>query len=578
MHVLRNFLANAATRGALAWDEHVAVGALNERRLQALSLFWVPDGIGPHDSQGGGGVQFENDYELMDDLFHQIERLEGSFDEIRKALEAGVDREKKRLLDPRRHGESNLPGLDVYIIAQPTSPDMIGLIRNLTEPAMDKLAADRSFETAQATTLLNFIQIFDFEDYWGARMERVRATLRRMIDEGPEAIQRGRPAVGRVYVFDNNTASGDAHADLAPKQEVVLFLEYLLLENIRSEPEAKVFFERQHMNMAPLCSVGIRVVERSSGMLRRLAAAAFAHEWLDYLASTQSVETHESPFNDLVKPFRGEHLAQIVGEPELRSGAASEIAAVERELLGLSADDEKWAENLREAAERKTEKAAIERLSRRSGARSSKLSKDALKRFRDEIEPTITAAIQERQSTLTLGTVIAELQSLEKEFSAAALAAKASEPAAAPTDAPFAEAARMRQEYLLYRSRQVQTAAMRSKFWPRAAVVFAIAFSPLLLRGLNVDPISGTVPTWVLAPVCAAILALAFWFFGRGSMQPSLDRIAERARQFYTDPEQGRLMERVRQIARSPMVAGRIEAYTDLLVHGLKQYALYGRR
>ncbi len=572
IHILRNFLASAATRGALAWDEEVAVGAVNERRLQALSLFWAPDGIGPRDANAGAGNAFENDYELMEDLFSQIERLEGSFDEIRKRLEEGVEREKRRLLDPRRHGESNLPGLDVYIIAHPTSPDMIGLIRNLTEPAMDKLSSDRSFETAQSSTKLNFIHILDFDGYWEPRMERVRATLRRMIDEGSEAISRGKPAAGRVYVFDSATASGPRRL-ISRQQEAVLLLEFLLLENIRSHPTGKVFFERQHAGLSPLCSVGIRVMERSSGLLRRLAAAAFAHGWLDYLASTQRIEAQEPPFDELVKPFRGESLSRMIGEPELRASAASEIAQLEHALLALPPDDEKWTERLRQCAEHGTE-AAIQRLSRRSGARSADLSRVALKRFLVEIEPTITAALQERNSALTIGTVIAELQSLENEFAAASAAAKPAGPAAAPAEAPFIEAGRMQQEYLLHRSRQVQTSAMKSKLWPRVAVVFAIAFSPMLLRGVAVDPINGAVPPWVLAPVCAATLGLAFWFLGRRSMQPSLDRTAERARQFYTDPEQGRLSERVRQIVRAASVAGRIETYTDLLVHGLKQYAL----
>jgi hypothetical protein len=572
MRMLRNFLASAATRGVLVWDEEGVVGSLNERRLQALSLFWIPEKIGSRDGQPAENAQFESDYELMDDLFRQIEVMDGTFADIRTALEEGVDTEKKRLLDPRRHGETNMPGLDVFILAQPTSQDMIGLVRNLTEPSMSKLASDPSFETAHATSLLNFIQIFDFEDYWAPRMEPVREALRRMIDENRGAISSGRPTVGRMYIFDGNTAAGRRTA-ISRQQEAILFLEFLLLEDLRVHPDAKAFFERQYANMPPLCSIGIRVVERSSGLLRRLAAAAFARSWLDYLVTTQSIDKQDSPFFDLVKPFRDDNLGRIVGEQEMRSAARMEISQVESALLALSADQADWEERLRELATRQTE-SAIQRLSRKSGEQSATPSRVALKNFRDEIEQNITSAMQQRSPALTLGSVIDELQSLEDEFASVALEAKPSEDRPAPSTAPFVEASRMQREYFLYRSRQVQTAAMKTTWWPRIAIFFAVAFSPLMMRGFANGPMNDLMPSWVLAPLCALILGAVFWYFGRQFMQPALSSTAERARAFYTDHERGRLSERVRQVANSGNVAGRIEGYADLLVYGTKQYVL----
>jgi hypothetical protein len=570
--MLRTFLANAAARGALVWDEEGVVGSLNERRLQALSLFWAPDRIGSRESQSLEGIQFENDYELMDDLYRQIVRLEGTFEDIRKALELGVDAEKKRLLDPRRHGATNMPGLDVYVIAQPSTQDTLGLVRNLTEPAMARLASDPSFETAQSMALLTFIQIFDFEDYWAPTMSPVRDALRRMIDEDRMAIPSGRPAVGRIYIFDGNTSAG-RRGSTSRRQEAILFLEFLLLEDVRSQPDAKAFFERQHVGMPPLCSIGIRVVERSSGLLRRLAAAAFAHGWLDYIGSSQTIDAPESPFLDLVKAFRGERLAEIVGEHQLRNAALGELARIEQALLAIPADQADWADQLRESAARLTE-SAIQRLSQLSGAQSAILSRGPLRDFREGIEPTITAALQERSPAMTLGSTIDELQRLEDEFAGVALSAKPSEAVPAQSDSSFAAAEQMQREYFLFRTRQVQTAATRIRWWPRIAIVFAIAFSPLMVRGFADTPVKGLMASWLLAPLCAIVLGLIFWQFGRKLMQPALSRTAERAREFYTDPERGRLSERVRQVARSASVAGRIEGYTGLLVYGLKQYAL----
>ncbi|MGA9069067.1 MAG: hypothetical protein WB424_02360 [Terracidiphilus sp.] len=571
MQVLRSFLAGAAMRGALPWDEDLAVGALNERRLQGISLFWVPDEIGSRDPQQVAAQQDENNYELMDDLFHQINRLQGGAEEIRSGLAEGVEREMKRLLDPSRHGGSSHPGLDIYMLAQPTSADAIGLIRNYTELAMEKLAGDRLFDTATNTALLHIIDIFDFEDYWSPEMEPVRGTLQRTIDEGSVAIANGQPAAGRVYVFDSHTASGTRTA-ASRKQEVVLFLEFLLLEDIRSNPSARIFFEPQNRNVPPLCSIGIRAVERSSGMLRRMAAAAFAHEWLNYLASAQSPEGRKQSFEELLQPFRGEKLSQLVGEAQLRAAALREIAAAEEALLASSMESDRWVEQLRAAAIKRADE-AIQRLSRHSGAQSAEAARVVMEQFREWIEPTVSMAIEDGNPVLPLGTVIAELQQLEMEFTRAVQ--DATPVGGVPVDdGLWVDASRMQLEYRRFLSRQVQTAGTKRELWPRLAVIFAVAFTPLLLRGLSASLISTLMPAWALASTCALTLALIFWLTGRKLIQPALESAAERAREYYIDPAQGRLAERVRRIARSGLVAGRIEAYTDQLAHGLRQNLL----
>ncbi len=571
LSVLRNFLASAATRGALAWDDDVVVGALNERTLKSLSLFWVPDTMDELHGRPMGALTGDDGYELMDDLFHQIEILDGTFDKIRTDLAERVAAARTRLLDAGRHGERDMPQLDVIVVAQPTSQDMVGLIRNLTEPAIANLAADPSFQTAQANSLLNFIQVFDFEDYWSPEMDEVRLALRRMIDEGNESSQEAPPVAGLTYLFDGNTPAGRRTA-ASRQQEIVLFLQFLLLENIRSSPDARIFFEPSRQG-ACVCSIGIRVVERSSESLRRLAAAAFAHGWLEHMESGESFDAGNSAFDELVAPWRTANLAAIVGESGLRAAVAAEIDSVERTLLAYAPTELDQASSLQDLAFRETE-AAILRLSRRGAAQSLKLSREDIESFRERIDRAIVAALQERSPALTLRAVIDELQHLEQEFATAATAANPPAQQTTPAGSPFEEAVAMRREYALYLARQVQLASLKTRWWPRAAILFAVAFVPVLLAGLTGGPLDGAMSPWILALLASASLGVLFWQFGSMLLHPALRATAERGRDFYTDPDRGRIAERIRRAVRSAAVAGKISAYADFLAGGIKQHAL----
>ena len=51
LHCLQALLAGAAARGELAWDNHPHIGSINEKRLSALALFWIPDVLGLEEQQ-----------------------------------------------------------------------------------------------------------------------------------------------------------------------------------------------------------------------------------------------------------------------------------------------------------------------------------------------------------------------------------------------------------------------------------------------------------------------------------------------------------------------------------------------
>jgi hypothetical protein len=572
LRVMHSFLAGAAARGALVWDQQDSVGALNERRLHSLSLLWVPDTFPFPEQQVSADLLGHSGYELMDDLYSQVQEVSGTADEIKARLADLADEEKRRLLDARRRNQANIAGLDVIVIAQPTREEIVGAVRDLIEPVMVRLASDPGFATVQegSDALLNFMEILDFDEYWSPRMEPVRYALQLALQQHDEGLAAGRPTVGRVYLFDGNTAGGHRSAE-SRLQEVVLLLELLLLEGLRESPDTRTLYRRERLSIPPVCTVGVRVVERSSGLLRRLAAAAFARGWLAHIGSAGKAKTRVSPFAELLDNFRGGKLSASIGESALTGAASQEIARVGDALLAISPDEADWGDRLTKEADRQTE-AAVLRLSRQSGAQSARLTQGVLKDFRENLEQTITAAMQDSMQQQTLGSVIDELGQLEDEFTRAVMEA---EPEAGPevsAEKVFEEAARMQREYNMYRVRQVQTAQFATRWWPRAAILFAVALTPMILRGIAELWYDNPVPVWAQVLVCAGILGGIFWLFGAKMIQPQLERIARRAREFYTDRERGRLAERVRKAAASPLVGGRIENHARLLVFGLKQY------
>ncbi len=570
LRVLHSFLSGAAARGALAWDERAAVGTLNERRLESLSLFWIPDTLDLPEQQVAGAVNVDGGYELMDDLYSQVEHVSGARDRLAEILADAVEREKKRLTEVTRGG---VFGLDVIVIAQPTRDEVIGALRDLIEPSMARLAEDPSLASAQdggGNSLLNFLEILDFEDYWAPRMEPVRQALHQVLNEHLEGFSAGRPTLGRVYLFDGTTPQGHRPAD-SRVHEAVLLLELLLLEGLRREPDAQALYRRERIDVPPVCTIGIRVVERSSGLLKRLAAASFARGWLDHL--TSNPVDAEDPFGEVVNQFRPQGMAHTIGEPALRAAAARAVSNVQERFLAASRSEADWSRLLRESAEREVD-AAVTRLTQQTGKQTTVLGQK-LNAFRDELEKAITTCLQSRRPPWSVGAAIEELHRLQLEFSSVASSSDESAPPPPLVDA-YAAAEEMQREYATYRMRQVRTLQLATKWWTIAAVVFALALSPLLLQIFSDGWPNSPVPAPVQSLVSAILAGGTFWVLGRLAIQPALERTAERARDYYTNPQRGRLSERLQKAAASPAIAGRIENHCRSLLTGLRQYLLGG--
>src|SRR6185312_13897741 len=295
LDVLRRLLASTAHRGILAWEEPRGGAAPSERSLQDLALLWVPDRTG----FAGQGVDDEDaregsSFEMMRDLYRQIQQVEErETPETDFAAAISAAAEKLLSATTRAGRRDALPlGLDVIVLARPTLPEVVGSLDRMLTRGMERLANNSNLERGvQGAEVLSFLAILDFENYWDRSEQgrRVREAVHNSVEQWRKRRQGGRPAFGRVYLVDGRTSDG-IRDERHRMDEISLFLELLLFEGQRSG-ELQRLYHSQGSIESPVATFGVRLIERSAGLLSRLAAARFGIGWLAYLAGTEPWRT-----------------------------------------------------------------------------------------------------------------------------------------------------------------------------------------------------------------------------------------------------------------------------------------------
>ncbi len=284
--VLRRLLASTAARGALDWQEDPSGGDPEARRLKNLALLSLA-GRGGGRSAGGDSRQ-EEDRDIFSELERQIEEVEPSPTALAAAMEQAADRllaAEDRAADAGRRPL----GLDVVVLSPPRVPEDVGELLNLLPLGMGRLAGLAILERqAAGHERLNFLQILDFDQYWerSDRGKRLRETVHKAVAHWEEQLKVHRAGFGRTYLVDGQTQDG-ARDESYRIDEIILFLELLLFEDQRSE--LKLYGRRREFE-STVGTFGIRLVERSAGLLSRLAAAAFGAGWLQHLAGSDGLD------------------------------------------------------------------------------------------------------------------------------------------------------------------------------------------------------------------------------------------------------------------------------------------------
>ncbi|HKI06085.1 MAG TPA: hypothetical protein VKK31_29165 [Thermoanaerobaculia bacterium] len=572
--VLRHLLASTAARGSLVWQEPPHGSDPSARRLKDLALLCV----------AGGGTSEEagrdpDQREIFRDLERQVEEVEPSGEALARAMDRAASRllaAEDRAADPDRLRF----GLDVVVLAQPGTPEGVGELLNLLAPGMTGLGSKASFgRVAEGVERLNFLQILDFEHYWdpSERGKRLRESVFKAVQHWEVQLRLRRPGFGRTYLVDGYTLGGirDVRYRMG---EVVLFLELLLFEGQRNGDLQKLYQRRRDVEPT-VGTFGVRLVERSAGLLARLAAAAFGVGWLQHLAGNAGVEGDA----DLVElrrrlaPYRAARLRQLLAVEELEARRDEGLRRLESGLLALSPDLPDWSAQVREHAQSALLDLKND-LSRWAGDRVRQLDQELLEALPRELDAGIEGALHRGGSPATLGRVMAEIEGLAGEMESL----DPPSPREAVEDAdPFAALETAHVRYLEARADQVDTGRLK-RWWGLLSLVVAAGWTPLFLEALaevpSPDPASHHLLRWgyealqwLARPVVAgALLFTGSLAAGRLAFQRSVAERVRRALAFHTDPERGRLADRVRgALAPGGLLRAQVDAFADRVVRDL---------
>jgi hypothetical protein len=548
--VLRRLLASTAARGALDWQEGEPGGDPAARRLKNLALLSLAGRGGGRPA--GGDSRNEEERDIFSELERQIEEVEPSPPALAAALEQAADR---LLAAEERAADAGRPplGLDVIVLTHPRMPEDLGELLNLLPLGMGRLAGRAALERqAEGHERLNFLQILDFDQYWERSDpgKRLRETVHKAVTHWEEQLKVRRAGFGRTYLVDGQTQDG-ARDESYRIDEIILFLELLLFEDQRGELK---LYGRQRDFESTVGTFGVRLVERSGGLLSRLAAAAFGAGWLQHLAGTGGVDGDAdlTGLRQHLAPYRAGHLRQLLATDELAGRLETGLREVEASLLaGLDHTD--WPAQVRERAQSALLKLK-NHLSSWAGERAARLDQELLTALPSELAAGVESALHHGGNPATLGRIVQELEELVKEMEGLP---PASPRETAAEEDPFAGLEAAHARYLQARAEQIDAGRL-PRWWGLLACVVAAAWTPLLLEALaempEPDPASHHLLRWgyralqVFANpwLAGAVIFLAAFVAGRFAFQRTLAWRVQRALAFHTDPERGRLADRVR--------------------------------
>lgn len=544
LDVLQRLLVNAALRGALRWRDPQGGAGAGERHLEDLALVWIQD--------PGEQIRVRQDgsAEVLRDLYREIEEVPES-SRLEAEVTAAIETKARQVLSASSRATGSRAakplGLDIILIAHPAAPESIGTLDRLMTAAMDHLAnyPNLTAEVQGSGDPLAFVEILDFDNYWDRAdaARRLRQAVRRSVDGWQNRRQGRRPAFGRIYLTDGASTHEGLRAREHRLDEISLFLELLLFEQPR---EADDRFRRLARSSGAHESVvgafGVRLLERSAGLLSRLAAARFGIGWLDYLATGSQTEASASPqhLNQKLEPYRAERLERLMEAGNLDEELIQSLRTLEQELLAVPPEEADWLERVKIAYRRK---AALlqERLAGMTAERMAAIGRDHLAKLPADLRAGIDADLRDATQPTPLATVLAEIDRASAELG------ELSEP---ETDTqgegqdPFAGLARLHHRYRDFHDDQLDLGGLNAQWWPLFSLALTVAATPKTIE-IAADHWPG-LPLLANPLLTAPLLFLLAWGFCALVLQRLFTARSRRARHFFTDADRGRFADRLR--------------------------------
>lgn len=556
LDVLRRLLASTAPRGVLRWEEP-ASGSPGERSLRDLALLWVPDRWNLKGQEVDAESSREgSSFAMLRDLYRQIEEVPQRTtpeDDLAAAMEAAMD----RLLSASsrsQHADASPLGLDVVVLAHPTGPEVVGILDRMLAVGLRRLANRTNLQRAvRGSEALSFVEVLDFENYWdrSEKSRRIRAAVYNSVLRWQKAWDAGEPAFGRFYLVDGQTRDG--MRDVRHRiDEISLFLEFLLFEGQRGHLQ-EIYQPPGGAHQSPVATFGIRMMERSAGLLSRLAAGRFSIGWLGYMSGQDAAQLDAKPqvLRERLAPYRPQELARYLGDAEMRAQLDAELQGLEKAMLDLEPEDPDWPWRLRRLYESTVESLQA-RLAATATAQMVTISQEKLSRVGEDIRGAVGEDLRHDRRPVPLGTLLAEVESALGELEEA----PPPPPVPPAPDPVFRDLEQRHGDYLRFNEERLDPEGNRHWWLLFALVLTAGLVFPVvdLLESVpEPDPLDFLLVKarqalgWITNPLgVAPLLFLAFWGVGRLGLQPRLASRVERGRRFYKDPDRGRFVHHLR--------------------------------
>jgi hypothetical protein len=558
LDVLRRLLASTAPRGVLTWEEPRGGGGPSERHLQDLALLWLPDPlVSTADQVDQDGAREGSALEMMRDLYRQIRQVgDGapSDDAFARAL---LQSAETLLSAAARAGRTDaLPlGLDVIVLARPTSREVIGTLDRLLLPGIERLANNANLRRAvQGAEALNFLALLDFDNYWdrSARGRSVRQAIHSSVEFWQRRRNGGKPGFGRFYLVDGRTDDG-IRDPFHRIDEISLFLEFLLFEGQRNG-DVRRLYQPAGPHESAVATFGIRLVERSAGLLARLAAARFGIGWLEYLAGTGSFRTSGEPahLRERLAPFGPEALDGLLDADALRSEVEDDFVELEGEMTSLAAELPDWPKRVREQYERTVGQLTV-RVSAKAHTLMAAIAQKHLARLPAELRAGINADLQDTRDPVAIGVVIDELEGLLERLDKPP---DVEPPPPGGVENVLSGIEQLHDAYERFQQERVDVEGLR-RWWPLLAIALAAGLTPLVTELLaDIPPPDAT--RFLLGRAHAALqrvnnpliigflLFLGSWSVGALAFQRNIAARIDRSRRFFSDIDRGRFVDRLR--------------------------------
>jgi len=554
LEVLRHLLKSTAPRGVLTWEEPRGGGPPSERHLQDLALLWVPDPTAPVTEQLDPESASEGSaLDMMKDLYRQIRPVGPSPKEFATALSEAAD--VLLSLSSRAGRKDVLPlGLDVIVLARPTSPEILGTLDGLLRPGIDRLAAYANLQRGvQGAEVLNSLAIYDLENYWEPteRGRSVRRALYDSVEQWEKRREENQASFSRFYLVDGRTGAGVPEA---PERidEISLFIEFLLFEGQRAGSLSRLYHRAG--NESPVAVFGIRLIERSAGLLAHVAAARFGIGWLEYLAGVGPFRAAIEPpqLRKRLEPFAPEALDRLIDRQSLHHEVDAAFVSLESELTALPIGLPDWPDRVRSRYEA-TLVDLEDHVATRARTLMAGVAERHLKDLSQEVRVGIEEDLHDERDPIPLESVIEEIDGL---FARLDRIREVTPPRPGEADGLLHRIQDLHDDYARFDVERVDVERLK-RWWPLLALALAAGLTPIVGEWLsNVprpDPLrfllnrAYEVLQWINNPlVIGAFVFAGIWALGAAGLHRSIAARVDRARRFYSDPDRGRFIDLLR--------------------------------